>query len=126
MNPSTSNTIIFYRPPKVEDADLRAQIAERDAQIAKLNAKNAQQRDQINTLIVIIHQQNDEIDDRGNNIRQLNFCNFTIENLTEKNQRLERCIHYTSEEIDKLHNIVHFLIILSSIFLGIIAYLSYK
>jgi hypothetical protein len=109
-----------------EIAQLNAKIAELNAKNAELNAKNAQQRDQINTLVVIIHQQNDEIDNRGDNIRQLNFYNFTIENLTEKNQSLILLATMSSKEIDRLHNIIHILIIIISIFSGIIVYLSYK
>ena len=108
-------------------AELDAQIAEHVSRIAEflnsifnLNNKINQQKEQIDTLIIRIHQQNDEIDN----------LNARIANQTsiadEKNQRLERCMHYSSEEIDKLHNIVHSLIAVSSIFLGIIVYLSYK
>jgi phage shock protein A len=104
----------------------RAKIAELNAKNAELNAKIAQQRDQIDPLIVIINQQNDKIDDRDNNIRQLNFANFTIKELNEKNQSLMLMATVYSKEFDKLNNIVHFLIILISIFLGIIVYLSYK
>ena len=117
----------------VENAQQRANIAEHVSRIAdfiaeivNLNNKINRQKDEIKNLTGIIHQQNDEIDERSNNIRQLNFCNFTIENLTEKNQRLERCINYASEKIDKLHYIVHSLIAVSSIFLGIIVFLWLK
>lgn len=86
--------------------ELNVEIAQLNAQIDKLrNAENA----------------------------HLNAENTRISKLKESisitanddKKRLERCVDYASKEIDKLHNIVHFLIIVSSVFLGIIVYLTF-